>query len=548
MRRILFFTFMSFWSTITYSYDFSVNGIYYSILSFEEQTVAVVSGNESHNEIIRINGNPYLRQVASVNNSYGGNIIIPSEVTYNGKKMRVISIAASAFFQSDVEKIQLPFGIKKIGQKAFENCLKLKEIVLSNTIVEIENRAFYHCPELTSVIFPKSVEIIGEEAFSNCWKLRYVKFSEGIKSIGKSAFSSCDELRLSEERLPSTVEYIYQWAFRNCRNLEHIQLSNNVKYIEDVFPNLNLLYLEDGDVPILTKGSLMYIHGQQYQAGVFSSTKIDSLYLGRNLVYKTGYKNDTIFESPFFLNESISYVNIGKYVTQIPPLYYSSLKVILCQHYTPIEIEEKTFSNSTYAGAVLYVPTGSKYLYESAPNWRKFFNIQEKDVSEMQEDIGRGNINIPDDDQLYITLQLADKGVLMQQVTSGYSYKYKISPSKGWQINTVTFNGTDVSDCLDENMVFTTPIITSNSVLSVSFRENDNTAVNNQHKSNMKVYAQNNILCIKNILVNDVIRIYDVEGNLYHTISTTEGEFNINLPTGNTYVVKGKYDTIKIRL
>lgn len=59
------------------AYDFEVDGIYYDILSSEDLTVEVVSGN----------------------NGYTGDIIIPSTVTFDGNEYRVTSIGESAFYK-----------------------------------------------------------------------------------------------------------------------------------------------------------------------------------------------------------------------------------------------------------------------------------------------------------------------------------------------------------------------------------------------------------------------------------------------------------------
>ena len=108
-------------------------------------------------------------------------------------------------------------------------------------------------------------------------------------------------------------------------------------------------------------------------------------------------------------------------------------------------------------------------------------------------------------------------------------------------------DGSDEFKLVDENMNFTTPIITRNSVLNVSFEKKNENSVNNLYNK-MKIIAKDGVLYINNIVTNDVIRIYDIEGNLYHTVSSSEGTFKIKLPVGNVYIIKGIHDTFKIRL
>ena len=52
-----------------------------------------------------------------------------------------------------------------------------------------------------------------------------------------------------------------------------------------------------------------------------------------------------------------------------------TIKTVISKIEKPHEINY--FLNSTYASAILYVPKGTKALYESTDGWKQFFNIQE---------------------------------------------------------------------------------------------------------------------------------------------------------------------------
>lgn len=79
-------------------------------------------------------------------NSYSGNIIIPSQVTRDGKS----------------------YEVTKIGDEAFLNCT-----------------------ELTSVSIPESVTTIGARAFSGCKSLSYIDLPDHLKQISVNAFENC---------------------------------------------------------------------------------------------------------------------------------------------------------------------------------------------------------------------------------------------------------------------------------------------------------------------------------------------------------------------
>ena len=75
------------------------------------------------------------------------------------------------FYGADIESIEIPDNITRIGKHAFEECKKLKNVRLSDTLKAIEQAAFRDCSELERVFLPDSVTIIGAEAFKGCDKV-----------------------------------------------------------------------------------------------------------------------------------------------------------------------------------------------------------------------------------------------------------------------------------------------------------------------------------------------------------------------------------------
>ena len=75
------------------------------------------------------------------------------------------------FFGADIESIEIPDNITRIGKHAFEECKKLKDVKLSDTLKAIDQAAFRDCSELRRVFLPDSVTVIGAEAFKGCDKV-----------------------------------------------------------------------------------------------------------------------------------------------------------------------------------------------------------------------------------------------------------------------------------------------------------------------------------------------------------------------------------------
>lgn len=125
--------------------------------------------------------------------------------------------------------------VTTIGEKAFEGCSKLKNIVLPYRLERIDNMAFYGCSELTNIKLPSSLKYIGDYAFVKCVKLLSVELPNGLYALGDHSFYGC--ISMSRIVIPPTVTYIGHGAFDGCSNLTIVveDKKENVKYETDSF-------------------------------------------------------------------------------------------------------------------------------------------------------------------------------------------------------------------------------------------------------------------------------------------------------------------------
>ena len=130
---------------VTVGSEFEDNGIRYKV--GEDNTISVISKT----------GN------------YTGAVVIPSQVTYNGKTYTVTSISSSAF----------------------EGCVDMTAVTIPSTVTSIGDAAFYYCTALTIIDIPDGVTTIGEGAFSKCYGLVSVTIPASVTSIGENAFFQC---------------------------------------------------------------------------------------------------------------------------------------------------------------------------------------------------------------------------------------------------------------------------------------------------------------------------------------------------------------------
>ncbi len=191
----------------------------------------------------------------------------------------------------------------KFGYSPFFDNRKLQTVVFGELVTKIGWHAFDDCSSLTNVTIPKGVTEIGWHAFSDCSSLSGIVIPENVASIGKLAFAGCaGELYVECD--------LFNGAFAGSK-FTKATISNKVAKVGDnVFDNCAVLaevVIEDGSEPLALGCSGDGI-------GLFSECPIETVYLGRNLIYdedmKWGY-------SPFSNNDKILFVEIGCEVSEI---------------------------------------------------------------------------------------------------------------------------------------------------------------------------------------------------------------------------------------
>lgn len=203
------------------SQDFNLEGIAYNITSHEA---------------------PYTVEVASSN--YQGDIVIPSEVTYQGISYSVTAIGEIAFLsRRELTSVEIPNSVTIIGEAAFLNCSGLNSVNIPNSVTFIGNEAFSGCIGLTSVDIPGLVTNIGVGAFGRCAGLtsinvdqnnEYYSSAEGVLyNKDKTIVNQYPPGKEGDFVLPVSVTTIGEAAFSECTGLTSIDVSNSVTDIGD---------------------------------------------------------------------------------------------------------------------------------------------------------------------------------------------------------------------------------------------------------------------------------------------------------------------------
>ena len=126
---------------------------------------------------------------------YSGSVVIPKEVTYQNKTIKVVSITSNAFFKcSNLQSVTIPNSVTNIEKYAFKECSGLKSVNMSNSVTSIEYCTFLGCTNLTSITIPNSVTSIGDAAFHGCSSLTSITIPKSVTDIGFGILRDCSKL------------------------------------------------------------------------------------------------------------------------------------------------------------------------------------------------------------------------------------------------------------------------------------------------------------------------------------------------------------------
>ena len=177
-------------------------------------------------------------------NGSAANVTIPAKID----GYTVTKIDDDAFHCENIEEINIPNNVVEIGNYAFYECNKLKNVnfMANSRLKRIGNAAFYSCEKIDGVSLPDNVTEIGDMAFYKCINLRLVnsKLPSKLTRIDDNAFSWCENIK--EVYIPDSVNEIGKRAFDNCKNLNSIFVNaNNKNYcsVNNVLYNKNITEL-----------------------------------------------------------------------------------------------------------------------------------------------------------------------------------------------------------------------------------------------------------------------------------------------------------------
>ena len=193
--------------------------------------------------------------------------------------------------------------LQYIDAKGFQNCRKVLDVTLPNSVVNIKDQAFQGCNKMEKLVLPTNLEIIGKNAFYNCLSLKeiYVPVADpAIIELGTNVFYAVDK-----EQCVLYVPYGSRDLYANApewKEFVNIQEMRTVQPADFVVPELNTDYY------VYNLGMRRYLNrGEAYgtQSVVAKTGMVYQLRrssgMGENIYYlyseETGKDNKILFRT-----------------------------------------------------------------------------------------------------------------------------------------------------------------------------------------------------------------------------------------------------------
>ncbi len=266
--------------------------------------------------------------------------------------------------------------------RSYSGELTIPAIAKGYSVVKIAPFACSYS-KVTKVIVSEGIESIEDRAFAYNKEMASISLPEGLTSIVSSIVWGCEQLK--SFHLPSTVTIFENCNFGWCDALEEITVAEG-NPVFDSRDNCNAIIRTA--TKTLVAGCKATVIPSSVKKLEHSFEYLPSL---SEIVIPEGVR---AIGRQTFCNTSLTKITIPSTVNTIDSWAFdncNNLTEVTVMQRTPYGIISDAFPEAAYKG-VLYVPVGSKSLYENTDGWNKFENIVEKDLQIRVEEFTQGGI------------------------------------------------------------------------------------------------------------------------------------------------------------
>lgn len=395
------------------AYDFEVDGMCYTITSAENLTVKV---------------DYKTGRSGSKNDYYHGIVKIPEKVKHGNVTFSVTAIGKDAFYGTTAETVIIPNSVKKLEEACFQ-WADIKYITIPGSIDSIPQYSFWSCYSLVDITLEEGIKYLGRGCLDG--HNRTLKIPSSIEKINSTAISSNTSIIIFKGDAPliereqsnrfelkGKTAYVKEGKIESFKsegwNFEtFIEYDEGITDVNPTFTVNSIIYKPTSLVGNYTVSAIGY---EAYPNVIIipKSINYDGVTYGISSVGQSAFKdcqsimqlnvagsvkeignnafaNCTSLKS-ISLEEGI--VEIGKSVfnnTGITEIVLPSTLEKICEEafagcqglskvYSKIQNPfdaENAFSLLTAISGTLYVPVGTKTLYETKLGWKNFSTIIE---------------------------------------------------------------------------------------------------------------------------------------------------------------------------
>lgn len=371
------------------------------------------------------------------------------------------------------DTLMIPQGVDRIGDYAFQYCSDLYRVELPASLTEIGSYAFEYCHRLTQdICFPKDVRTIGYQAFNGCRNLNgLIQFSEALTNLSSNAFQGCTNIKKVDFSRSAQLQSIPGYCFASDSTLTEIILPPALRTIQ-YYAFQGCSRLDN----ILFPQTLQSIDGNAFEYN-YRLTKLD---------FSNCSQLNQIGSYAFRGCRSLISVNLPVAMSHIGERAFAgctALANISVENQIPATMNDQVFEGVKTRSCVLSIPTAAYYQYLTAEQWGQFVQMRKAiDVGVSQGGTVEYIAAIKEDDQtlgqpVAFTLsqrEAADKGAILRDASTIYldeneEIRFVINPEIENGSMKVLYNNVDVTHELQGNTYVATGFTAERGNLVVNF-------------------------------------------------------------------------------